>query len=414
MSVPQFQAPVDPSGLGTASITWQAVPNATGYNVYRLKATALSECVTGSGVQLVGSSTTTNFTDSGSGTPQNQNPPSSSYGYDPLSTYYTKAIQDFFNKYTAASSFSIILGTTTWTGNTTTYKGYTVLQLTGTDSSGGGGGGAGYVYQPLFSTNTNNSTYPAPPSWIVTQGSQYESPGRMVFACDGVFASGGLDPNSAATISNVENPICAALNRGIASSLAPTSWANAPSFVSATAQSGGGLAAGTYYYVMTALDAGGNESTPSFEWKVSVDGVTNQSVALQWLPLGTNVVSAFKIYRGPNPGKEATLVTTITNNGAVQCSQGTAPQQSCFVDTGAGGTAQSPPNRYYDTASGAPFSYYSKFLHQDSSTDPSNGISIHSLVYGFPYDDQGNASTNIGYTGVPNSVTFTFQPWTTP
>ncbi len=421
----QFQVPYNKSVDGhnqpqaTVNLNWQPFPGATGYNIYRLQVQPANAGLcspTSAQTQLVGSSSTTTYADAGGGTPTQKNPPTNNYGYDPLSTYYTAAIQAFFAKYTPANSFTINVDSTTWTGNTMSYKpswapktAYTVLRLVG-QAGGKYAGKVITVYQPLFSTNTGNSAYPPAPSWLPTPT---ESPSRMVFACDGVFTS-AQDPEAfdGGIVKDVENPIVSALNRGIASTVAPTSWANFPLFTSATAAPGGSLAGNTYYYVMTALDPSGNESTPSFEWQVSVDGSANQSVALQWKPQGTDVVSAFKIYRGTASGQENTLVTTITNTGAVMCA--TSKTINCYTDTGSGGTANTaPPFRYY--APGTTSNLYAKFLHEDSSYGNPNGISIHSLVYGFPYDDQGGSSTNIGFpttpTFVPTSVTITLKPW---
>lgn len=415
----QFQVPYNKSVDGqnqpqaTVNLSWQPFPGATGYNIYRLQvpnANAGACSSTSSQLVLVGSSTTTTFSDKGTGTPRQKNPPLIAYGYDPLSTYYTKAIRAFFDAYTRPNSFTIQVDGTTWTGQTIQYNpswapttAYTALRLKG-QPGGQHAGKVVTVYQPLFSTNTGTPSYPPAPSWLPIPT---ESPSRMVFACDGVFAS-SQDPETfnVGVVKDIENPIVSALNRGIATTVAPTSWANFPLFIGAAPQKsqGGGLN-GTYYYVMTALDAAGNESTPSFEWRAVVDGSTTNSVALQWKPQDTSVVSAFKVYRGTAPGKENVLVTTVQNST-------TAPPTS-YTDTGSGGTSNtSPPHRYY--APGTTSNLYAKFLHEDSSYNP-NGISIHSLVYGFPYDDQGGSSTNIGFpttpTFVPNSVTITLMPW---
>lgn len=99
---------------------------------------------------------------------------------------------------------------------------------------------------------------------------------------------------------------------------APTGLAGTPS------TTGGSLATGTYSYVVTALNAVG-ETVPSAEISVPVTGPTG-SVALSWdaVPGATS----YRVYRGTSPGGE----------NVHYASSGTS-----FTDTGAAGTAGSPP-----------------------------------------------------------------------
>lgn len=103
---------------------------------------------------------------------------------------------------------------------------------------------------------------------------------------------------------------------------------NPPSAVTATASTTGGtLAAGATYWVITATNANG-ETTRSGEVTKTLTGSTS-SVALTWtLPHGA---TGSKIYRGTTTGAEGTLVTTISGT------------TSTYTDTGTAGTSVTPP-----------------------------------------------------------------------
>lgn len=92
--------------------------------------------------------------------------------------------------------------------------------------------------------------------------------------------------------------------------------------------SGGTFAAGTYYWVITAVDAYG-ETTASNETNATL--ILNGSANLTWnaLPAGTTNV---KVYRGTGPGAENVLVTTL---GPV----------TAYTDTGTAGTGATPPTK---------------------------------------------------------------------
>jgi len=67
-----------------------------------------------------------------------------------------------------------------------------------------------------------------------------------------------------------------------------------------TPNSGGALAADTYFYIITALDTDGGETLVSEEEEVTVDGITETSIDFTWdaLPLA----KSYKIYRGTVSG----------------------------------------------------------------------------------------------------------------
>lgn len=94
----------------------------------------------------------------------------------------------------------------------------------------------------------------------------------------------------------------------------------------ATAATGGTLAAGTYFYVVTATNAAG-ETVRSNELSQVAAGATS-TVTVNWgLVTGA---TGYKVYRGTAAGAENALVGTV---GAV----------ATFIDTGAAGTAATPP-----------------------------------------------------------------------
>jgi hypothetical protein len=98
---------------------------------------------------------------------------------------------------------------------------------------------------------------------------------------------------------------------------------------------GGTLAAGEYYYVVTAVNANG-ETTVSNEASVTVAG--SSSVVLDWQQAGANYFgpTGYKIYRGTASGAENELIGTVSSTTLT------------FTDTGATGTSAKPP-----TTSGA-------------------------------------------------------------
>ena len=62
---------------------------------------------------------------------------------------------------------------------------------------------------------------------------------------------------------------------------------------------------------------------------------------------------------------------------------------------------------YY--APGTTSNWYAGFFHQNSTTNPTTGVSLRGLAYGFAYDDQGNDSTNMNYAFTQIDVNL--APW---
>lgn len=98
----------------------------------------------------------------------------------------------------------------------------------------------------------------------------------------------------------------------------------APTGVSATQTSGGSLADGTYYHVVTALDGVG-ESLGSVEVSAGAGGL-NRSILLAWG--GVDGAASYRVYRGATPGGQTLYFSTASLS---------------YLDTGAAGTAGSPP-----------------------------------------------------------------------
>lgn len=95
--------------------------------------------------------------------------------------------------------------------------------------------------------------------------------------------------------------------------------------------SGGTLAAGTYYYVVTAVNANG-ETTSSNEVSATVAGSTS-SVQLVWQAVGSGSFGPthYKVYRGTTAGGENKLIATL------------GPTTFTFTDTNITGTTATPP-----------------------------------------------------------------------
>jgi hypothetical protein len=105
---------------------------------------------------------------------------------------------------------------------------------------------------------------------------------------------------------------------------APTTRLAVPSGVSATASAGGSLAAATYYYRVTALNAVG-ETIGSPECSITLTGINN-AVALSWASV--TGATGYRVYRGTSSFGEGVYYATATTS---------------YTDTGASGTLAGPP-----------------------------------------------------------------------
>lgn len=387
-----------PYNMQTVTLTWNAFAGpsayaATGYKIYR------SQTNDPTTAGLIGSTSASKmyFTDSG-GARIGGAPPLSSYTYDPLNAYFNGAIGSFFAHYLPTNSFTIDVDGYTFTGNTNTaYPGtdingnantYCALVLTSTQIAGNF-----VIYQPWFSTNTNLPGAPAPPQGMPNYT---QTPAAMVMACDGVFNT------ASGTISDLQNRVVSAFNRGIATtfSIPPNLWAAEPSLNSATAgnTSGGNLTTpGTYYYVVTAT-INGSESTVSLERAATIASGDNY-VHLAWN--ASDAPTQYNIYRTQTPGTGYYLVGTQPNAvGSIAFG---------YDDKNLGTNTPATPPAYY--APGSTSNWYAGFLHTNATNSPATGMSVNGLAYGFAYDDDGGASTN--FQANFTNVYINLQSWGT-
>jgi hypothetical protein len=105
---------------------------------------------------------------------------------------------------------------------------------------------------------------------------------------------------------------------------------SSPSGVTATpSTTGGSLAAGTYYYEVTAINGNG-ETLPSSEVSATTTGTTG-SVALSWTAVPG--ATSYKVYRDTTSGNETTGTTELVNSTTT----------ASFNDTGTATTAGHAP-----------------------------------------------------------------------
>ncbi|MFV3128263.1 hypothetical protein [Niveispirillum sp. KHB5.9] len=288
-----------------------------------------------------------------------------------------------------------------------------------------GNTGLGSVNLPATLTNMATSNYALSnaPTWM---NNATNDPSQMVFGCAGVFATPN-DPDAVAqgfsllatnALTNIENVIVSALNRGVATGygfqLGPQQYTCLYAFTQApqvsAPPSSGGVPAGTYTYYLSALLNNGGET--ALTWGQTVTLSAASTVSLAWGPIPSALYTQANVYRQGSDGT-ITLVGTVANTSSSQAQS--------FQDVGATVTqpTNGAPYSFYPSWNDAggtgyvPSNLYSAFLHQNSTANSTNGISINGLAYGYPFDDQGGFSTNINYgTAFPSSVTFTISSLT--
>ncbi|MCU1312445.1 MAG: putative autotransporter protein, partial [Acidobacteriaceae bacterium] len=144
----------------------------------------------------------------------------------------------------------------------------------------------------------------------------------------------------------------------------PINPAAAPGTVTPAAfTTGGTLAAGTYYYVVTAVTTGTavkGETTGSPE-TIAVTTKGTGSIALNWAPV--NNATGYKVYRGTASGAELVYYTTSTNS---------------FTDTGTAGTAGAVPT---SNTSGS-YDPTTDLIHGGVEADALDGRFHHIETYG--------------------------------
>jgi hypothetical protein len=426
------------SGTSTSSnaalqLTWSAYPYATGYNVYWSASNSVTTAQKiASNVQGLTYTDASPGRSSGTATP----PPASNYLYDPLNSYYTTALQEFFAYYapTSLTPFGIpgagntfVLDdqatATKWTGQTQTgltidsVGGYTALVLTGSQGTWGStfNGQTIWVVAPFFSSNTGNASLPPIPdaSTGFPAANSGESPATMVFAGDGVFGNfsatttlgpAAMSPGDSA---NLYNNIVSAFNRGLTPQrngdswnavLPPTYWANSPVLKSVTpGYAAGNSLAGdaTYRYFITAVGINGDTSTtqttPSVVVEKYVPGGFNNAT-VEWTAVnpastsGALNAAGFNIYRSYKRTDGSWTTPVFWGYQA----NGTTTPVTQWTDTGV------PPKSSASTlftyfAPGTTSNWYAAYFSQLD-------VSFNGLNYGYPYADKNGQSTNVQMT----------------
>ena len=463
-------------------ITWSQYPYATGYNIYWSQNASLSGAIKIGTASGGGNLTYTDATPL-SHTGNSTTPPANNYGYDPLNRYLTDVIKDFFDCYSpAGGNQTFVLDDqstfTKWTGQTgnVTMNGvtYRMLQLTGGAGVWGSAqsGKTLNILEPLFSSNTDNPSYPPPPiisasgfpalsiaqQALITSGTiitlnngtnwQYsgsgnktlqasynptgngtvgmslsvsESPSAMAFGADGVFGNfvgtGTTLPLGIAK--DVYNNIVSAINRGLTpryisgnwtNEINPDYWANAPLLTSANQTNGGNLTTGgSYRYWITAV---GILSDPSLTNETSPSNVLPATLtgSNQTLTINWNAVNK------PGSGIGA-LTASGFNVYRSQFTSGnwTTPGLLGYVSN----NGTDPSTSFTDNGTATPGTAPTVQWYRDGTKSnyylayfSGYNVSINGLSYGFAYADKGGLSTNIqmNYPG-PTGLVVTLNPW---
>jgi hypothetical protein len=463
-------------------IAWNQYPYATGYNVYWSQNASLSGAIkigTLSGGGNLTYTDATPLTHTGNST----TPPANNYGYDPLNRYLTDVIKDFFDCYDPAKGNQTFVlddqsTSTKWSGQTgnVTMNGvtYRMLQLTGGAGVWGSAqsGKTLNILEPLFSSNTDNPSYPPPPiisasgfpalsitqQALITSGTiitlndgtnwQYsgsgnktlqasytasgtgtvgmslsvsESPSAMAFGADGVFGNfaGNGTTLPLGIAKDVYNNIVSALNRGLTpryvsgnwtNVINPNYWANAPLLTSANQTTGGNLTTGgSYRYWITAV---GILNDPSLTDETSPSNVLPVTLtgSNQTLTINWNAVNK------PGSGTGA-LTAAGFNVYRSQFTSGnwTTPGLLGYVSN----NGTDPSTSFTDNGTATPGTAPTVQWYRDGTKSnyylayfSRYDVSINGLSYGFAYADKGGLSTNIQmtYPG-PTGLVVTLNPW---
>jgi hypothetical protein len=128
-----------------------------------------------------------------------------------------------------------------------------------------------------------------------------------------------------ATATDVQSALTALSSIGAGNVTVASTGPTAPVITLGTATTGGTFTAGSYYWVIAAVDADGIESVASNELTATL--TSNQEQPINWSAV--TGATAYKIYRGTTAGGENKLISTV---GAV----------TTYTDTGTAGTTDSP------------------------------------------------------------------------
>lgn len=286
-----------------------------------------------------------------------------------------------------------------------------------------GNTGLGSVNLPATLTDMAVSNYGLSnaPAWLENASND---PSQMVFGCAGVFATPN-DPDAVAqafpllaanALTNIENVIVSALNRGVANgyrfALSPQQYTCLYAFsgVPTSTAKKDAVPAGTYTYYLSALLPNGGET--ALTWGVTMTLAAASAVQLLWERLPTALYTQVNIYRQTSAGQPI-LVGTVANTSGSPASSFTDTNQPVTQPTNGAPYLFYPSWNNHTAADFVPSNLYSAFMHQNATADPTNGISINGLTYGYPFDDQGGFSTNINYgTAFPTTITFTISSLT--
>ena len=170
------------------------------------------------------------------------------------------------------------------------------------------------ISSDIFSSVTKPLTIILPPT-TVTVNANTTIPATMtlVYNPGSVLASGpGYVITNSANALMAPNGVQVQLQSVTAPTLTPST--------------GGSLSLTTYYYVITGLTSGGGETQASTEASITLTG-TNKTVGLAWPAISS--ASTYRVYRGTSASGENVYYTSATNS---------------YTDTGAAGTAASPPS----------------------------------------------------------------------
>jgi len=345
---------------GKVTLTWNAVPGAASYRVYR--------GTSAGGENIYHTTSSTSYTDTGGGTTGSPWLPKNTFSYTlaPTTLCSTGMETDVSDPYGNTTEYCT-------DGRARVYKSEDPLSgITSTDftdSNSGGlycvsGGSSGetlddqpcsitdangnttkYFYQstgqnpgqnltqeqgPTQTTSTRSHWYYAysshlyePSSFMDPNGNttnyNYDSKGNLTSSTDPLSNTTTYCYDSAGELTYQYSPIA------VSSLAAPIGSAGTAS------STGGSLATGTYYYEVTAISSAG-ESVGSCEISEAVTGPTG-SVALSWNAV--TGATSYRIYRGTSSGGESTYYTSSS---------------PAFTDTGASGTSGSPPPTPYETS----------------------------------------------------------------
>ena len=482
----------------TIEITWQPYDYAAGYNLYwsgnlttdgsnLLVNPVLIATTTGAG------NTTWTDTTPGNHTGSVAAPPNNNYGYNPLNSYLDAAIKDFFDYYSQSGGNQTFVlddqGTfTKWTGqvvpvnmNGVTYR---MLQLSGSAGQWGNStssppaqiGKILCLVDPFFSSNTNNSSKPAPPIVIPsgvnfaslqsaqlpyigngtividqngglwsysgtgnkTSQSSYTSvgtntnlsgmsldpaqtPTAMAFGAQGVFGNfvGNGTTLDMANAKNAYNNIVTAIVRGLTPRSSGGNWTNTilPDYWS------------NQPVIQPASQSSGGNLTANGTYRYTVtavgvlgDNSTNEtpesSPATVYLGASNQTIAvnwtALNSPGGP-VGAPTASGFNIYRSQLVSGNWTTPGRVASLSNTG-----QVPASSFTDNGSTTPgvppsIAWYApgSLCDHYAGFFKLPSVSINGLSYGYAYDDKGNTSTNVQMN--PADVTnliITLNPWT--